>query len=60
MKGREAGPDETKESCPVVVLDAARQEATARAGRWNTARAESEKNPVIRWGDSKTVSLAGR
>ena len=44
LKGREAGPDETKESCPVVVLDAARQEATARAGRWNTARAESEKN----------------
>jgi hypothetical protein len=60
MKGRESGPDETKLSFQVIVFDVAAKKLTARECRWNTAGAKSGKTPVIRWGESNTVSLAPR
>jgi len=60
MNGPEPGPDETKPSFQVVVFDAVQPTLTARECRWNTADAETGKTAVIRWGESKAVSLAQR
>jgi len=60
MKGRDSGPDETKLSFQVVVFDVAAKKLTARECLWNPVGAKSGKMPVIRWGESKTVSLAPR
>ena len=60
MKGRESGSDETKLSFQVVVFDVAAKKLTARECLWNTAGAKSEKMPVMRWGESKSVSLSPR
>ena len=60
MKGRDSGTDETKLSFQVVVFDVAAKKLTARECLWNPAGAKGGETPVIRWGESKTVSLAPR
>lgn len=51
---------QTKLSFQVVVFAAAQQTLTACECRRDTVGAKSEKTPVIRRGESKTVSLARR
>lgn len=58
-RGKKNG-HETKLSFQVVVFAAAQQTLTAFECRRDTVGAKSEKTPVIRRGESKTVSLARR